>query len=400
MKLQSLRWMFAACLAVAIIAFPGQAQDTQAQDTQAQDTHGQDARPQPDTQPHQDASQPPPAQAESPQQPPAAPAQPPQKQAAQQHDAKEEVGVNDHTRTYVVHLPQAYDPQQHYPVVILLHGRDQDAAEMARLTHFNEFADRNNIIAVYPNAMNGRWTIGAGQPPQPYRRGPYRRGPWGPGYPPPAQRPEQGERREAALRAADMPFFNRMLDKLTAHYSVDTRRIYASGLGEGGFMALRMGCTMADRVAAIAPVAAAMPRSLNCVPSRSIPALFLNGTDDPIVHFDGGRYKDGLRHLLSAEDTAKEFARLNHCSEKPSESKLPPLQKGAKDTRVYLFDGCHENAQVSLYAVKDGGHTWPGGEQYMIEKEIGKTSNALNANETIWSFLVTRKIAGESGVEK
>ena len=50
-----------------------------------------------------------------------------------------------------------------------------------------------------------------------------------------------------------------------------------------------------------------------------------------------------------------------------------------------------------LYSVKGGGNTWPGGEQYTSEKEVGKTSNALNANETIWGFLVTRKIAGESG---
>jgi polyhydroxybutyrate depolymerase len=368
-----MRWILAACLGGAIAASPIWAQDAQ--------------QPQAEQPP-----QPPPVQMQDTQQ--AA-----QQQATQKHDAQEEVEINDHPRTFTVHLPQGYDSQQHYPVVILLHGRDQDAAEIARLTHFNEFADKDSIIAIYPNAMNGRWAIGAAQP-QVYRRGPYRRGPYGPGYPPGPRR-EPGDRRDAAARgAADMPFLNRMLDKVTTHYSVDTRRIYAVGLGEGGFMALRTGCSMADRIAAIAVVAATMPKTLNCIPSRPIPVLLMNGTDDPMVHFDGGRYKDGLLHLLSAQDTAKEWARLNHCSEKSTESKLPSLQKGGKDTKVYLFDGCHENAQVALYAVKDGGHTWPGGEQYMNEKEVGKTSNALNANETIWSFLVTRKIVGESGVEK
>ena len=128
--------------------------------------------------------------------------------------------------------------------------------------------------------------------------------------------------------------------------------------------------------------------------------LFVNGTDDPIVHYGGGRYRDGLLHLLSAEDSAKQWARLNRCSEKPVESKLPSQQKGWKDTKVYLFDACQQNAQVALDAIKDGGHTWPGGEQYLNEKEIGKTSHALSANEVIWSFLVTKKIVGDSGVEK
>jgi polyhydroxybutyrate depolymerase len=197
-----------------------------------------------------------------------------------------------------------------------------------------------------------------------------------------------------------MQFLHRLLDRVTTNYSVDTRRIYAVGLGEGGFMAIRMGCTMADRIAAIALVGAAMPRMQNCIPSRPLPALLMNGTDDPIVPYDGGRYKDGMTRLLSAEDSANEWARLNHCSEKPSESKLPALPGRGKDTKVYLFDGCQENAQVALYSVKNGGHTWPGGEQYMTEKEVDRTSHALNANETIWSFLVTKKISGDSGSER
>src|SRR5260370_12284522 len=153
---------------------------------------------------------------------------------------------------------------------------------MPRLTHFNEFADKDSIIAVYPNAVNGRWNFGANQL-EPYRRGPYRRrGPYGPGYPPPGPRPDAGERRQGARGPEDMPFFHHMLDKLATHYSVDTRRIYAVGLGEGGFIALRMGCNMADRIAAIATVAAAMPKTLNSIPSRPIPVLLINGTD---AHF-------------------------------------------------------------------------------------------------------------------
>lgn len=376
LPLLSMRWFFVTCMAGAMFASPFQAQDSQ------------------------QAPQPPPPQQDRPEpqaqetQPPVDP-QPPQQARAQ--DAQVEVEINDHLRTFVVHLPQGYDSQQRYPVVILLHGLDQDAAEMARLTHFNEFADGNGIIAVYPNAMHGRWNLGGGEP-RPNRRDPYRR-PGGSGSAP-SQRPEQSDRREGAPRNPDMRMLHRVLDKLSTRYSVDTRRIYAIGLGEGGFMAIRMGCNMADRIAAIAVVGAAMPRMLNCVPSRPISALLMNGTDDPIVPYDGGRYKDGMLHLLSAEDSAKQWARLNRCSEKPTESKLPALQEGGKDTKVFLFNDCQEGAQVALYGVKGGGHTWPGGEQYLSEKEVGKTSNALNANETIWSFLVTRKIAGESGVEK
>ena len=383
--------ILAACLAIACFTFAAPAQDTlppQAPPQSQDAAPSQDAPPPPETLQQQDAR--PELQPEDSQQPP----------TSQKGDSQEKIQINDRTRTFVVHLPKGYDSQQHYPVVILLHGLNQDGAEMARLTHFNDFADRDSIIAVYPNALGGRWTLGGGGELRTYRRGPYRRpGIWGPGYPPPP-RSEPPERREAAPRNQDMQFLHRMLDRLATNYPVDTRRIYAVGLGEGGFMAIRMGCNMADRIAAIAVVGAAMPRMQSCIPSRPLPALLMNGTDDPVVPYDGGRYKDGMMRLLSAEDSAKEWARLNHCSEKPSESKLPALPGGGKDTKVYLFDGCQENAQVALYGVKNGGHTWPGGEQYMTDNEVGKTSHALNANETIWSFLVTKKISGESGSER
>ena len=70
------------------------------------------------------------------------------------------------------------------------------------------------------------------------------------------------------------------------------------------------------------------------------------------------------------------------------------MQKGGKETKTYTYSGCQDNAQVVLYSVKGGGNTWPGGEQYMTEKEVGKTSDALNANETIWSFLVDQEDRG------
>jgi poly(3-hydroxybutyrate) depolymerase len=104
--------------------------------------------------------------------------------------------------------------------------------------------------------------------------------------------------------------------------------------------------------------------------------------------------------VLSAEDSAKTWSKFDRCGEKPAQDKLPSAEKGGKDTKTYTYSGCQDNAQVVLYSVKNAGNTWPGGEQYTSEKEVGKVSNALNANATIWSFLVTKKIAGESGVEK
>jgi polyhydroxybutyrate depolymerase len=329
-------------------------------------------------------------------------------------ETQEKIDVDGVTRTFTVHLPAGYDKEKHYPVVIVLHPQNLDADDMERLTHFSLFADKVGVIAVYPSAGRGEWNIevhSEEQPAYPPRRGYGRRGGYGGGgypggggggYPNGGQNgPENpNDSRNKPVPSDDVAFLNQMLDQLPLKYSVDVHRIYATGLGDGGFMAERMACNMGDRVAAIAPVGAAFPKTMICLPAHAVSALFINGTDDPVVPDGGGTYKPGHFHVLSAEDTGKTWAKFDHCGEKPAQAKIPPLQKGGKDTKTFTYSACQDNAQVVLDSVKNGGNTWPGGEQYTTEKEIGKTSDAINANETIWNFFSSKQLPGETGAQK
>jgi polyhydroxybutyrate depolymerase len=211
-------------------------------------------------------------------------------------------------------------------------------------------------------------------------------------------RPPDQDRRPA--QADDIAFFNQMLDQLGTKFSVDASRVYAAGLSEGGFMSLRLGCALGDRIAAIAAVGAAMPKTMICLPTRPVPMVMINGSSDPIVPYGGGTEHNLNLATLSVEDSAKAWAKIDRCEEKPEKSKLSPSAKGGMETKVDTYNGCHENAAVVLYSVKGAGNTWPGGEQYEAEKSIGKTSPDPNANEVIWSFFVTRKVPGQSAEQK
>ena len=101
---------------------------------------------------------------------------------ARAQESKEKVTINDVDRAYVVRLPRGYDQERKYPVVILLHGMNQDGDDMARLTRFNELADKDSIIAVYPSALHGRWNVGV-RPPLRRVMGPGPRRYPGGGYP-------------------------------------------------------------------------------------------------------------------------------------------------------------------------------------------------------------------------
>src|ERR1700692_574168 len=107
---------------------------------------------------------------------------------AHAQETKEKIMVDDTERTYLLRLPKGYDSAQKYPVVILLHGMNQDTDDMERLTRFDELADKDGIIAVYPSALRGRWNIGVTPPSRqasmrPGGRGGHRGGYGGGGYP-------------------------------------------------------------------------------------------------------------------------------------------------------------------------------------------------------------------------
>jgi polyhydroxybutyrate depolymerase len=342
----------------------------------------------------------------------------------QAQETKEKVTISDVDRTYLVRLPRGYDAKQKYPVVILLHGMNQDTDDMERLTRFAEVADKNGIIAVYPSALHGRWNVGVRAPvQQPMMRSPgrgrhgggggypgggggYPGGGGGGGYPGGGsqgggQSGGQGRNDETRSEPADdIDFLNQMLDQMALKFSLDQARIYATGLSEGGLMAMKAGCSMADRIAAIAPVGAAMPKTMICLPSRPLPVVMINGTSDPVVPYGGGTEHNLHLPVISVEDSAKAWAKMARCAEKPTQSKLPAREKGGMETKVETYDGCQQGAQVVSYSVKGAGNTWPGGEQYEVEKEVGKTSPDPNANETIWSFLSTKKIEGKSETDK
>jgi polyhydroxybutyrate depolymerase len=307
-------------------------------------------------------------------------------------DPQQYVNVNGTLRTFVVHLPIGYDPGNKYPVVILLHSTDETAQDMARLSRFDFVADRYGFIAFYPNSEGDSWDIGAAvaQPKRPTGR---RGGLGGLGLPVPFPFPgrEGAQGRGGSQngdRLGDVAFIDEMLDKLTGAYSVDSNRIFATGYSDGGLMDFRLGCSMSRRIAAIAPVAAAMPKemSVRCKLSHAVPLLMMNGTSDPVVHYGGGKVKGASFTTLSVQTTVGTWAELDRCNPKPTHTTLPLHDERGMKTRLDTYSNCRDGAEVALYTIEGGGNTWPSGDDSMPEKEVGKTSADLDADEVIWKF--------------
>jgi polyhydroxybutyrate depolymerase len=330
--------------------------------------------------------------------------------AIPQADKEESITVEDVTRNFLVHLPNGYDAHKKYPVVLVIHDRDNDAADMSRISGFDQTADQFGSIVIYPNAVHERWLSG-GEDSGGSRNGGYgrqhggggggmggggiggggHRGGGG-GYPGGSG---GGGQHSAAQTTNNLAYFNALLDQVETEYSIDTTRVFATGFSEGALVDFQLGCNLSYRIAAIAPLGATLPKSEADIckdwNGRPVALLMIEGTSEPVMPYKG---RTQPAPALSAEDTVKTWSKMDGCSGKSQQTKLNPPDKSDLETRVDTFSDCQQGTQVSLYSIQEGGHFWPGGEQpYVPANRIGKTNAGFNADEIIWKFFAAHPMA-------
>jgi polyhydroxybutyrate depolymerase len=185
----------------------------------------------------------------------------------------------------------------------------------------------------------------------------------------------------------DVGFIVELIARLSSEFSIDSSRVYATGISNGGFMAELLACRAADRFTAVAAVAATLPVAVatTCQPARPISVLLMHGTNDPLVPYRGGEVVQGGAMVKSAPATASAWARLNGCATGRSSTDLPDTSDDGTRVRLDRF-ACPGNTAVALYTIDGGGHTWPGGEQYLPVRLIGRTSRDIDASSVIAQF--------------
>lgn len=267
------------------------------------------------------------------------------------------VEVENTRRTYWLHVPSTYAKTKPIPLVLVFHGGEGQPQQIERHTGFSDLADREGFIVAYPEGIDKHWNDG----------------------------------RPNAPRVNDVAFVATLIEDIARSFNVDRKRIYTTGISNGGMLSQRLACELSGTIAAIASVAASMPDSLNarCKPSRPISVLMINGTDDPLIPYSGGALPGTTLggKVLSTPDTIKFWVDHNKCSQRPT-SMLLPDQDPHDDARVRResYTQCAAGVEVELDAVEGGGHTLPGARQYLPERLVGRTSRDINGTETIWSF--------------
>lgn len=280
--------------------------------------------------------------------------------AAVQRDS---IRVGALPRSYVFYVPAKVAP--HPPLLLALHGSMGSAGQMRRASayRFEQLADEHGFIVAYPEGYEGYWNDCR-------KKGPYA-----------AKR----------LRIDDVGFMRALVAHFRSAYGVDSARVFAVGISNGGHLSYRLALEAPELVHAVAAVAANLPTEENfdCTPAiGSVAVLILNGTEDPINPFEGGRvtlFGFGDRgSVLSADESAAYFARRNGIAGAPVIERIPQEGPAPTSAERALWRSA-TGADVVLYTIRGGGHTLPQ-SRARSQRILGRTHSQLDGPAEIWRF--------------
>jgi polyhydroxybutyrate depolymerase len=184
-------------------------------------------------------------------------------------------------RQYIVHVPAGYDGSRPVPLVFDIHGLTSNASQQLALSGWAAKADQEGFIVVYPNGLDASWNGGSlccGT--------------------------------SMANNVDDEGFIRAVVGRMRGDACIDAKRVYVTGLSNGGAMAHLLACRAADVFAASAPVSMSNG-TVPCQPSRPISVIMFRGTSDPLVPYDGGLL------FPSAQADFDEWQMLDGCAGAP-----------------------------------------------------------------------------------
>ena len=270
-------------------------------------------------------------------------------------------GQGAYTRQYKVHVPPGYDATVPTPVVFCIHGLGQNAVMFCVAgAAMDKKSDGAGFILVMPNGYQNSWNAGTCC---------------------------GGASNE---KLDDVALFRAILADVEKHLNVDRRRVYATGLSNGGYMSYRLACEASDLFAAVAPGAGAVGiNSIGggtnsasdftaCKPTEHVSVLDIHGTSDPLIPYS-----------LQAPSLAI-FSGSDGCSTTTAPATSP---KSGGDTTCVTYAGCPAGIEVIGCTISGGGHCWFAspdcgtGAGIIGAAFVGANSNAMMNTDAVWDFL-------------
>ncbi|MBI5607590.1 MAG: hypothetical protein HY902_01770 [Deltaproteobacteria bacterium] len=285
-------------------------------------------------------------------------------------------------RAFTLHVPANWDGHSSLPVVVAFHGGGGSRASADRVTCpggatdsplcFSARAQAHGFAVVLPDGTGSRvlsnvrtWNAGGGHDD------------WN---------CTSGHACQSGVN--DAAYFDALLQEVGALLPIDNKRIFLTGLSNGGAMAHRLACERSAVVAAIATVGAGNQfAAAGGACPNPVPVLHIHGTADPCWTYETSQQAcsgDNNGRKIGAEPSVAGWVARNKCSATFADEDIPDAASDGTRTTRRTWQGC--SAPVQLLRVDGGGHTWPGGHPYLPTKTVGPVSQDFEANLEILKF--------------
>ena len=272
-------------------------------------------------------------------------------------------------RSYHIYMPKNFNKNTPAPMVLAIHGGGGNGRKFEEQVSggtLTAAAEKRGVVLVFPEGIKKRWNAG---------------------------RPEvfNGEK-----MYDDLGFISNLIDEMVQNYNIDPKRVYATGISNGGFMCVRLALDLSSKIAAVAPVTSQISRvNKDKYPELPISIMIINGTADRLVPFKGGhvrpfRFGRSKGIVLSTQKSIDMFSKFNKCKFPAERQSLPDKVPDDRTNVVIMkYSECENNTEVVLVKVIGGGHTWPSGVQYLAPRLVGVVSKEINASEMILDFFLS-----------
>jgi polyhydroxybutyrate depolymerase len=248
-----------------------------------------------------------------------------------------------------LHVPAGYDASHPLPLLLVFHGYYGSAGGMESVTGLSAIADQKGFAIAYGSGVSQSWNAGkcCGS--------------------------------SASSDRPDVQYVSDVIDHVSTELCIDPKRVYATGMSNGGMLSNRLGCELAHRLAAIAPVAG--PRAIDaCQPSRPLPVIAFHGTEDWIVPYDGGG-SGGAEPVKASFDF---WSKNAGCTDAE-----PAVVHQNGSVTCIQNAACAAGARVQLCTVQGGGHQWPGG---VAIPGLGDQTNDISASAALVDFVLSHAL--------
>jgi polyhydroxybutyrate depolymerase len=284
----------------------------------------------------------------------------------------------DSSRSYVMYIPSTWKQNAASPLLIAMHGLSGWGVQLMLNTEFNNLAEANGFIVVYPDGTGeqlgdkGIRSWNSGQV----------------GWCTSGNCPIS-----KITNVDDVGFINRLIDDVSSRYLIDSKRVYLTGHSNGSQLAQRLACQLSNRITAVAVVAGHLAID-TCNPDSPVSVLQIYGTEDTLNPENGGITKIAFG-IYSYESNStpvmksvRTLAAANGCSANYSENN----NFLNKDLTIYTWPGCKNGVVVSSIRIKGASHAWMGHPSQSADsiKLVGEPYMKLDASKAIWSFLANK----------